>query len=356
VFVFPGQGSQWHGMGTRLYHTHPTFKKTLNDCADALTPHTNWNLIDTLNNPDPHTLDPTHIIQPALWALMIALARTWQHHNIHPDAVIGHSQGEIAAAHIAGALTLDDSATIIALRSHTLTHHAPPGGMLSLNLTPHHTQQLLTHHPHLHIAAYNGPTNTVIAGTPQDLDTLQTHCTTHDIRHRRIPVTYASHTPHIETLKQHIHQQLAHITPTTPTIPFHSTLTGTQTTPDTPLNADYWYQNLRHPVLFHPTIQTLLNTGHTHYLETSPHPTLTPAIDETLHTHPTPTTTHTTLQRNNDTPTRLHHALAHTYTHGHTPTWPNTTTNTHTTHTNLPTYPFQHHHYWLNNPTTNNTA
>ncbi|MCZ7432820.1 type I polyketide synthase [Streptomyces sp. WMMC1477] len=343
VFVYPGQGSQWPGMATGLLDTHPAFTTAIDACAEALAPHTDWNLRHVLTSQDPELLQRTDIVQPALWAMMIALTRTWQHHGIHPHAVIGHSQGEITAAHIAGALTLHDSARIIALRSHTLHHHAPPGGMLSLNLNPNDTQHLIHPYDDLHIAAHNSPTTTIIAGNPHQLDTLQHHCTQHDIRHHRIPVTYASHTPHITTLRNQLLQQLAPINPTPPTIPFHSTLTTQPIDTTTPLNPDYWYQNLRHPVRFHTTLTNLTTTGHTHYLEPSPHPTLTTHITQT-HPH---TTTHHTLKRHQPTTTQLTHALAHTHTHGLTPTHPNTTNHHNTPPTPLPTYPFQHRNYWL---------
>ncbi|MCZ7432817.1 type I polyketide synthase [Streptomyces sp. WMMC1477] len=352
VFVYPGQGSQWPGMATGLLDTHPAFTTAIDACAEALAPHTDWNLRHVLTSQDPELLQRTDIVQPALWAMMIALTRTWQHHGIHPHAVIGHSQGEITAAHIAGALTLHDSARIIALRSHTLHHHAPPGGMLSLNLNPNDTQHLIHPYDDLHIAAHNSPTTTIIAGNPHQLDTLQHHCTQHDIRHHRIPVTYASHTPHITTLRNQLLQQLAPINPTPPTIPFHSTLTTQPIDTTTPLNPDYWYQNLRHPVRFHTTLTNLTTTGHTHYLEPSPHPTLTTHITQT-HPH---TTTHHTLKRHQPTTTQLTHALAHTHTHGLTPTHPNTTNHHNTPPTPLPTYPFQHRNYWLNPDPTEPTS
>ncbi|MET7422818.1 beta-ketoacyl synthase N-terminal-like domain-containing protein, partial [Dactylosporangium sp. NPDC005555] len=148
AFIYPGQGSQWPGMAQHLYNTSPTFTHHLNNCADALAPHTNWNLIDVLTQqPNAPTLDHTHIVQPALFAVMIALTHLWQHHGITPDAVIGHSQGEIAAAHIAGALTLDDAAHIIAHRSNTLTTLPPTGGMATINLPANQIQPHLTNHP-----------------------------------------------------------------------------------------------------------------------------------------------------------------------------------------------------------------
>uniref|UniRef100_UPI0011AFD388 type I polyketide synthase n=1 Tax=Amycolatopsis sp. CA-126428 TaxID=2073158 RepID=UPI0011AFD388 len=131
VFVFPGQGSQWDGMAVDLYRESPVFARYLDACAEALRPHVDWSLIDVLHGPG---MDRVDVIQPALWAVMVSLAKLWQHYGVEPTAVVGHSQGEIAAAHIAGALTLDDSARIVALRSQAITTIAGTGGMMSVPL------------------------------------------------------------------------------------------------------------------------------------------------------------------------------------------------------------------------------
>ncbi|MFC5946583.1 acyltransferase domain-containing protein, partial [Micromonospora harpali] len=187
-------------------------------------------------------LDRVDVIQPTLFALMTALARTWQHHGIHPDAVIGHSQGEIAAAHIAGALTLNQAAKIIAVRSKALHTLTGTGAMAAIPLPPHHITPHQHHHPDLHIAAHNSPHHTIISANPDTIDTLITHYQQQGINARKLPVTYASHHPHTEQLRDHLLTTLADITPTTPTIPFHST-THPHTTPT--LNNHYWYDNLR---------------------------------------------------------------------------------------------------------------
>ncbi|MCK9926355.1 type I polyketide synthase [Frankia sp. Mgl5] len=173
VFVFPGQGTQWPAMARELLTTNPVFTHHIHACADALHPHTTWNLLDVLHQtPNAPTLDRVDVVQPTLFAVMTSLARLWQHHGIHPHAVIGHSQGEITAAHIADALTLTDAAKIVTLRAQALRHLAGTGTMISIPLPAHQINTALAEwRGRLDIAAANGPTATVIsagvAGQPE---------------------------------------------------------------------------------------------------------------------------------------------------------------------------------------------
>ncbi|WP_345327255.1 SDR family NAD(P)-dependent oxidoreductase, partial [Kitasatospora aburaviensis] len=349
VFVFPGQGSQWAGMALDLLDTTPIFRQHIEACERALAPHTDWRLTDVLRGlPGAPSMDRVDVVQPVLFAVMVSLARLWQAHGIEPSAVIGHSQGEIAAAHIAGALTLDEAARIAALRSQAITRIAGKGGMGHVALPQDQVTERLTAWPGLSVAAVNGPTSTVISGDTTALQEFITACETDGVRARTIPVDYASHSTHVEELRNELTTLLADITPQASTIPFYSTVTGTLL--DTrQLTTEYWYTNLRETVRFHPTLTALLHDGHTLYIETSPHPVLTTPTQDTIDTTTT-TTTDTggavvgTLRRDEPGPTRFLTSLAQAHTHGTTPTW--TTLNLTTRHIALPTYPFQHQHYW----------
>ncbi|MFE6776901.1 type I polyketide synthase [Streptomyces sp. NPDC057702] len=351
VFVFPGQGSQWTGMATDLLATSTVFQQSIVECENALAPYVDWSLTDVLTSGQP--IERVDIVQPALFAVMVSLARVWQSLGVQPTAVIGHSQGEIPAAVIAGALTLNEGARVTALRSQaihtTLTGH---GAMASLTLTPEAAQQLPgAWGEQLHIAAHNGPHNTVIAGDTQAIETLLTHCETHDIHARRINVDYASHTPHVETIQSQLIDVLADLKPRNSDIPFYSTTTG-QSLDTTQLTADYWYTNLRQPVLLTHATTTALDNAHTTFIEISPHPILTTAlhnITEQAATSAEPTEPATitgTLRRDHGTWTQLLTHAAHLHTHNTPINW-HTLLPTRAPRLDLPTYPFQRQHLWI---------
>nr|WP_263974219.1 type I polyketide synthase [Streptomyces albicerus] len=357
VFVFPGQGSQWAGMGVGLMRSSPLFAEHLTACAAALEPHTGWNLIDVLDQEEgAPALDRVDVIQPALWAMMISLARLWEHLGITPDAVVGHSQGEIAAAHIAGVLSLEDSARIVALRSQAITHIAGHGGMVSLPVAVADAEELIARwEGRVVVATVNGPSATVVAGDADALAEVVTHCEGAGIRARKIPVDYASHSPHVEALHDELLELLAPVRPREPEVAFYSTVgdhAKGAMSDTTAMGAAYWYENLRTTVAFETTTRALLDDGHTLFVEVSPHPVLTHPLQETVEDHAgTGEVAVTgTLRRGDDTWQRVLTSLATAHTH--TPAdWAGFFPTTRPTHRDLPTYPFQHEHYWIQQAT-----
>ncbi|MET9297335.1 SDR family NAD(P)-dependent oxidoreductase [Streptomyces sp. NPDC003077] len=342
AFVFPGQGTQWAGMGAGLLEHSPAFAAAIDECEAALKPYVDWSLADVLREvPGAPTLERVDVVQPATFAVMIALASVWESYGVRPDAVIGHSQGEIAAAVVSGALTLQDGAKVVALRSQAIAAHlAGRGGMLSTAL-PHTSMDdwLTSYDGRVEIAAINGAASTVVAGDPNDLEDLRQRLEAEDIRARTIPVDYASHTHHVESIEAELDRALTGLNPQAPKIPFFSTLDQQWiTTPA--LDGRYWYRNLRHTVQFGPSVTALAEEGFTTFLEVSAHPVLTMALPDHV-------TGLTTLRRNDDTPHRILTSLAEAWTHGLPTNWTTLYEGTRAQHADLPTYPFQRRHFWL---------
>jgi len=357
VFVFPGQGSQWLGMGVELLKSSTVFRDELQACADALAPHTDWSLIDVLQGADGAPgFDRVDVVQPALFAIMVSLARLWQSLGVQPDAVIGHSQGEIAAAYIAGALSLDDAARIVALRSKAIaTTLAGTGAMVSIALPAAEVEPRLTRWSGLlDIAATNGPRSTVVAGDPEAVDELLAVYEVEDIRARRIPVDYASHSPQVEALAQELPDLLGGISPRTSQIAFYSTVTAAPF--DTAaLDAHYWYRNLRQTVRFEETVNALVRHGYRTFIEASAHPVLTLAIQDMLDgdTAGAPRLGFAvgSLRRDEGTWRRFLGSIGEAFAHGAAVDWPSLFDDHRSGHgLELPPYAFQRKRYWLDAP------
>jgi acyl transferase domain-containing protein/NADP-dependent 3-hydroxy acid dehydrogenase YdfG/acyl carrier protein len=346
VFVFPGQGTQWVGMGASLLETCPVFAESMVECADALAEFVDWSLLEVIRG---GSLDRVDVVQPASFAVMVSLARVWQSWGVRPDAVVGHSQGEIAAAHVAGALSLRDAARVVALRSKAIAHGlAGLGGMMSLALSEQDAQVLIEEYgDRLEIAAVNGPTSTVVAGEPDALDELQAVCDADEVRAKRISVDYASHTSHVERIEDELADVLADVTPTEPNIPMMSPVTGTWIEGPV-LDGGYWYRSLRHRVGFAPAIRALVEQGHHAFVEVSSHPVLTPSVQEIVDEHEDVASVVVgSLRREQDSVAWLLSSLAGAYVRGVPVDWAAFFEGTGARRVSLPTYAFEHQRYWL---------
>ncbi|WP_416906379.1 type I polyketide synthase [Micromonospora echinospora] len=283
VFVFSGHGSQWPGMAADLLDTSPVFAASIAECEAVLAPWVDWSLTDVLRGADgTPPLVASGVVQPTLWAVMVSLARLWRSLGVRPAAVVGHSQGEIAAACVAGALSLEDGARIVALRSQVLADIAGQGGMLSVALTADRVRDLLTRWDgRLWVAVVNGPGSVVVAGAPEALAELAAVCAADDVRTRLLDVDYASHCPHVEAVRDRLLASLDGITARPAELAFYSALTG-RPTDTTTLDAGYWYRNLRETVNFEQAVRNLLADGHQVFLEVGPHPVLSFGMQETI--------------------------------------------------------------------------
>ncbi|MFD9938798.1 SDR family NAD(P)-dependent oxidoreductase [Streptomyces massasporeus] len=342
VFVYPGQGSQWTGMGRELLAQSPVFAETIDACDTALQPYTGWSVREVLTGEGgehpPH--DRVDVIQPALFAMGVALSALWRSHGVEPDAVIGHSQGEVVAAVVAGALTLEQGAQIVAQRSKAVLACSGQGGMALIERPQAEVEEFIAPYGQaLSIAAINTSTSTVISGEANAIAEIVTRLTEDGVYARKVNVDYASHHAHMDPLLPDLAAGFTNITPTDTNTAFYSTVTG-QPTDGTELDGTYWCRNLRETVRFDQALNRLLADHHTTYIEISAHPVLSMPLTNAA----TDGIVVGTLARNQGSVRQLLRNLSLLHVQGHTTDW--TKTLPAGSPTALPTYPFQHEHFW----------
>ncbi|MFC3582666.1 beta-ketoacyl synthase N-terminal-like domain-containing protein, partial [Streptantibioticus rubrisoli] len=339
VFVFPGQGSQWVGMAVGLLGSSSVFAESMRACAGALAPFVEWSLLDVLG--DAAALERVDVVQPVLFAVMVSLAALWRSYGVEPAAVVGHSQGEIAAACVSGALSLEDAARVVALRSRALLALSGRGGMVSVSLpVAEVTGRVERWGGRVSVAAVNGPGSVVVSGDVDALDELLAEAEADGVRARRIPVDYASHSAHVEEIRDELLTVLADITPRTSEVPFYSTV-SVERIDTRVLDADYWYRNLRQTVRFEETVRLLAEQGHRLFVESSAHPVLTVGIQETSEE----LVALGSLRRDEGGLDRFLLSLAEAHVHGASVDW--ATVFPGARRVDLPTYAFQRQRYWL---------
>ena len=348
VFVFPGQGSQWEGMCRKLLAEEPVFRHAIEQCEQALASEVDWSLIDVLTRPEASArLSEIDVLQPALFAIQIGLSALWRSWGIVPDAVVGHSMGEIAAAHVAGVLSMRDAAGIIARRSGLLrTLCGGRGAMAQVELSMEAAQDVIAPYAdRLAVAVSNGPRATVLSGDAAALDEVTARLERQGVFVRKVKVDVAAHSPQVDPLRGALLAALAEITPQSEAIPMYSTVDGKRRDGHT-LDATYWVRNLREPVRFAAAVEQLLTDGHTIFIEISPHPVLLPSIDDRLRERKTAGVVLPSLRRGEDGHAPMLQSLGALYTRGVPVDWP-ALYPTSGRHVVLPVYPWQHQPYWL---------
>ncbi|QNP67916.1 amino acid adenylation domain-containing protein (plasmid) [Streptomyces genisteinicus] len=344
VFVFPGQGSQWPGMGRELLASSPVFARRMEECEKAFAPYVDWSLTDVVGAPDAgELLDRVDVVQPVCFAMMVSLAALWEEHGIRPSAVVGHSQGEIAAAVVAGALRLEDGARVVCLRSRALRQVAGEGAMASLALPEEAARDLVAGYDGLAVAAVNGPHSTVVSGATGPLDALTARCEADGVRVRRIAVDYASHSPGMARLRDEVVRVLEGIAPRPAAIPLYSSVTGDAIATET-MDAAYWYANLRQTVLFEQALRSVAARGNHLYVEVSAHPVLAVGAQETLESADPAAPVIGTLRRGHGGPARFLTSVAQAHVAGATVAWPGLFPAG-ARRVPLPTYAFQRRRY-----------
>jgi phthiocerol/phenolphthiocerol synthesis type-I polyketide synthase A len=275
--VYSGQGSQWPGMGQALLADEPAFAAAVDELEPSFVEHVGFSLRQVLAEGQAVSGDAR--VQPVIMGLQLALTALWRSYGVQPDAVIGHSMGEVTAAVVAGALSPAEGLRVIAIRSQLMSRLAGQGAVALLELDAEAAQQLIADYGEVSVAGYLSPRQSVVAGSVAQIDAVIAAVSAQERFARRVNMEVASHTALMDPVLPELRSALADLTPRTPTIPFISTITDPAATPT--LNADYWVDNVRQPVRFTHAI-TAAAENHGTFIEISPHPLLTHAITDTL--------------------------------------------------------------------------
>ncbi|WP_436763653.1 type I polyketide synthase [Streptosporangium sp. V21-05] len=346
AWVFPGQGAQWAGMGRDLLEGEPVFAKAIAECEEAMRPYVGWSLTAELTaGAETSRLAEIDVVQPVIFAVQVALARLWRSRGFEPDAVIGHSMGEVAATHVAGVLDLDDAARIICGRSRLIRTVSGRGAMAVVELAAERAEELVAAYGgRVVVGVSNAPTSCVLAGDPEVVDVLLRDLEAQGVFGRLVRVDVASHSPQMDPLREPLLDLLAPLRPREGEVPLCSTVTGRLLSGED-MDAAYWVDNLRMPVLFADAVQYLATEGFDTFVEFSPNPLLARPVRENLRHTGRDGVVVTALTREAPGRAAFADAVAELYVTGRDvdfslvqPYGPH--------HVALPSYPWQHERYW----------
>ena len=352
LFVFPGQGSQWPGMAAGLYDASEVFAARLRECAAAVQEFVEWPVLDVLRGvPGAPSLDRVDVVQPALFAMMVALAELWRSHGMVPAGVVGHSQGEIAAACVAGGLDLRDGARIVAVRSGLTVPLVGKGAMLAVSLPAAELRRRLEPWGALlELATENSPASCAVTGAVAAVEELAAELTGDGVPNRPIRrISYAAHSAQCEGARAELTEALRGVVPRTSEVPLYSTVTG-EPLDTAALDAEHWFRNWRDQVLFRRAVRGALDRGVDGVLEISPHPTLTGPLEEIIADAGRQVPVGVTLHRNEGGPDRLAAALAEAHVAGLPVDWTTVFSGPPAAWVPLPTYAFQRRRFWPDAP------
>jgi acyl transferase domain-containing protein len=346
AFVFPGQGGQWTGMGRSLLRREPVFREAMEACDGAIRPLTRWSVIERLTlDGEAARLQEIDTIQPILFAFQVSLAELWRGWGLGPQAVAGHSMGEVAAAVVAGILSLEDGAAVICNRSRLMRRVSGLGLMALTSLNADDASALASNYPgRVSVAAFNSPSCTVLSGDTGAIEELLGELTARQVFCRRIKVDVASHSPQMEPLAAEMARAVSAIQPRRGALPLYSTTSG-QIEDGTALGAEHWGRNLRQPVLFASTVQRLIADGFNTFLEIGPHPVLLSSVEETIAAGGHAALCVGSLRREQDESGELLAALGRLYAAGCPVEFGRVFPRGRCV--SLPNYPFQRERYWV---------
>ncbi|MEW6737025.1 MAG: beta-ketoacyl synthase N-terminal-like domain-containing protein, partial [Acidobacteriota bacterium] len=348
AFVFPGQGPQWLGMGRELFEKELLFRSKLEQIDELFRRRVGWSLlVELMAERSSARFEEIEIIQPIIFAIQVALATLWRSWGIEPDAVVGHSLGEIAAAHIAGVLSLPDAVSIALHRSRLMQAAAGKGCMAALALSIDEARKYLCKYEgRIAIAAINSPQSITLSGDRDAIEEVLPLLQQNDIFCRILSVNVASHSHHMQPLRSIVENSLQDLQPQPPAIPIISTVTGEHAS-NLDFNAAYWGRQLRETVRFSAAIDRLAEDDYTVFLEVSSHPTLAVAITECLRSRDLNATVLASLRRDEGEIAVMHRSLAALYAMGYQLEWDRLYPQGHCI--KLPQYPWQRKRYWIEN-------
>jgi mycoketide-CoA synthase len=349
AFVFPGQGAQWLGMGRELLQSEPVFADALARCDEAFAAYYDWSIRERLLSNDDGYFVQLEVLQPVLFSIMVSLAAVWRAYGVEPDAVMGHSQGEVAAAYVAGALSLEDAVRVVAVRSRALQTLSGRGAMAVVELSiPKLEEYLAPYGERLALAAINGSEAAIVAGEPDAVAELIEVLTAAQIVARRMRVEVAGHCSHVAVLEEQIVRELSGIAPRATTIPMYSTVTG-ELIDGSALDARYFYRNARETVRFAAAMQQLLAAGHRFFIELSPHQVLRQSVEQAATAAGVRVAAIRSLRRNEGGLERLLLSLGELHARGYALDWGRLFGEGDCAGwlARLPTYAFTRQSYWL---------
>ena len=348
AFVFSGQGSHWFGMGCELLEKEPLFRAVLEQCDRLLSDYVDWSLLETLKAGETESrLNETDIAQPAVLAVQVALAALWRSWGIVPDIIVGQSLGEVAAAHVAGALSLEDAIQVVFHRSRLMKRAAGQGKTAVVGLSLTQARHVLAGFEDLlSVAGSSSPMTSVLSGDPEALDRILKSLERQDIFCRLLRgVDVAFHSPQMDPLRDELVKSLEGLQPRPAVVPIFSTVLG-DVIDGTQFDATYWGRNLREPFLFSKVIQQLVESEIYNFLEVSPHPVLSTAILENIAHSGKQGTVIPSLRRQKEERGTLLASLGTLFTLGYHVDWPQLYPGKRK-RVSLPSYRWQRERYWL---------
>ncbi len=347
VFVFSGQGPQWWGMGRELLENEPLFRHHIEEIDKLLSKHADWSLIEELTRDEASSrISDTNISQPSIFAIQIALYEMWKELGITPAAVVGHSIGEVAAAYVSGALTLEQAVLLIYHRSRIQFKATDKGRMLAVGLPYEEAKKLIKGKEHkVSVGAVNGPSMVALSGDTDVIEEIAEELNKKDIFHKLLVVNVPFHSHHMEPLKDELLSSLGEFKTKASKIPFYSTVVGGIAEGED-LNSSYWFRNVREPVLFTKCIETQLKDGLDTFIELGPHPIHAIGINDLLTAHKKKGLVIPSLRRKEPEKRIFLSSLAALHTWGCEVKWKGFYGDKHN-RVELPKYPWQKESYWI---------